>query len=143
MCSRSVTICGKVLEQIATQMRNKKLPLVEDLRDESDHEEPIRLVITPKSKKVDVDELMSHLFSTTSLERTVRVNMNIVALDGRPRTFTLVALLTDRLFVIRLKHRLQIVTERLHTLDGLLVAYLNIDEVIRIIRKRRFRIASA
>ena len=132
---------GKVLEQIAAQMRNKKLPLVEDLRDESDHEEPIRLVITPKSKKVDVDELMSHLFSTTSLERTVRVNMNIVALDGRPHAFTLVGLLTEWLkfrrdtVKRRLKHRLQIVTERLHTLDGLLVAYLNIDEVIRIIRK--------
>ena len=132
---------GKVLEQIATQMRNKKLPLVEDLRDESDQDEPIRLVITPKSKKVDVDELMSHLFSTTSLERTVRVNMNIVALDGRPRTFTLVGLLTEWLkfrrdtVKRRLSHRLQIVTERLHMLAGLLIAYLNIDEVIRIIRK--------
>ncbi len=132
---------GKVLEQIATQMRNKKLPLVEDLRDESDQDEPIRLVITPKSKKVDVDELMSHLFSTTSLERTVRVNMNIVALNGLPRTFTLVGLLTEWLkfrrdtVKRRLSHRLQIVTERLHTLDGLLIAYLNIDQVIRIIRK--------
>jgi len=131
---------SKVLEQIATQMRNKKLPLVEDLRDESDHEEPIRLVITPKSRKVDVDELMSHLFSTTSLERTVRVNMNIVALDGRPRTFNLVSLLTEWLafrkdtVTRRLKHRLQIVLDRLHILDGLLIAYLNIDEVIRIIR---------
>jgi topoisomerase-4 subunit A len=132
---------GKVLEQIATQMRNKKLPLVEDLRDESDHEEPIRLVITPKSKKVDIDELMSHLFSTTSLERTVRVNMNIVALDGRPKPFGLVGLLSEWLkfrrdtVKRRLKHRLQIVTDRLHILDGLLVAYLNIDEVIKIIRK--------
>jgi topoisomerase-4 subunit A len=133
---------GKVLEQIATQMRNKKLPLVEDLRDESDHEEPIRLVITPKSKKVDVDDLMSHLFSTTSLERTVRVNMNIVALDGRPKTFNLIDLLAEWLKFRRdtvrrrLKHRLQIVIERLHILDGLLIAYLNIDEVIRIIRKQ-------
>jgi topoisomerase-4 subunit A len=132
---------GKVLEQIATQMRNKKLPLVEDLRDESDHEEPIRLVITPKSKKVDIDELMSHLFSTTSLERTVRVNMNIVALDGRPKPFGLVDLLSEWLkfrrdtVKRRLKHRLEIVTDRLHILDGLLIAYLNIDEVIRIIRK--------
>jgi topoisomerase-4 subunit A len=131
---------SKVLEQIAAQMRNKKLPLVEDLRDESDHEDPIRLVITPKSRKVDVDELMSHLFSTTSLERTVRVNMNIVALDGRPRTFNLVELLTEwikfRKVTVkrRLKHRLQIVLDRLHILDGLLIAYLNIDEVIRIIR---------
>jgi topoisomerase-4 subunit A len=131
---------SKVLEQIATQMRNKKLPLVEDLRDESDHEEPIRLVITPKSKKVDVDELMSHLFSTTSLERTVRVNMNVVALDGRPRIFNLVGLLSEWLTFRkatvknRLQHRLQIVLDRLHILDGLLIAYLNIDEVIRIIR---------
>jgi len=121
-------------------MRNKKLPLVEDLRDESDHEEPIRLVITPKSKKVDVEELMSHLFSTTSLERTVRVNMNIVALDGRPRTFTLVGLLTEWLSFRkntvkrRLQHRLQIVLDRLHILDGLLIAYLSIDAVIKIIR---------
>ncbi|MDA0679522.1 MAG: DNA topoisomerase IV subunit A [Proteobacteria bacterium] len=131
---------SKVLEQIAAQMRNKKLPLVEDLRDESDHQEPIRLVISPKSKKIDVDELMSHLFSTTSLERTVRVNMNVVALDGRPRTFSLVALLNEwlsfRKITVkrRLEHRLQIVLDRLHILDGLLIAYLNIDEVIRIIR---------
>ncbi len=131
---------SKVLEQIASQMRNKKLPLVEDLRDESDHEEPIRLVITPKSRKVDVEELMSHLFSTTSLERTVRVNMNIVALDGRPKTFTLVGLLAEwikfRKATVkrRLQHRLQIVLDRLHILDGLLIAYLNIDEVIKIIR---------
>jgi topoisomerase-4 subunit A len=133
---------SKVLEQIATQMRSKKLPLVEDLRDESDHEEPTRLVITPKSKKVDVDELMSHLFSTTSLERTVRVNMNIVALDGRPRTFNLIGLLDEWLSFRkttvkrRLNHRLQIVLDRLHILDGLLIAYLNIDEVIRIIRTK-------
>jgi topoisomerase-4 subunit A len=132
---------SKVLEQIAAQMRNKKLPLVEDLRDESDHEDPIRLVITPKSKKVDVEELMSHLFSTTSLERTVRVNMNIVALDGRPRGFNLLGLLGEWLkfrkdtVKRRLQHRLQIVLDRLHILDGLLVAYLSIDEVIRIIRK--------
>jgi len=131
---------SKVLEQIATQMRNKKLPLVEDLRDESDHEDPTRLVITPKSRNVDVDELMSHLFSTTSLERTVRVNMNIVALDGRPKTFNLVGLLSEWIkfrketVKRRLRHRLQIVLDRLHILDGLLVAYLNIDEVIRIIR---------
>jgi topoisomerase-4 subunit A len=131
---------SKVLEQIATQMRGKKLPLVEDLRDESDHEDPIRLVITPKSRKVDVEQLMSHLFSTTSLERTVRVNMNVVALDGRPRTFNLVGLLSEWIkfrketVKRRLQHRLQIVLDRLHILDGLLVAYLNIDEVIRIIR---------
>ncbi|HWM28772.1 MAG TPA: DNA topoisomerase IV subunit A, partial [Woeseiaceae bacterium] len=132
---------SKILEQIAVQMRNKKLPIVEDLRDESDHEDPIRLVISPKSKKIDVDELMSHLFSTTSLERTVRVNMNIVALDGRPRTFNLPDLMTEWIqfrkdtVKRRLKHRLQIVSDRLHILDGLLIAYLNIDEVIVIIRK--------
>jgi len=131
---------SKILEQIAMQMRNKKLPLVEDLRDESDHEEPIRLVITPKSSKVDVDELMSHLFSTTSLERTCRVNMNIVALDGRPKNFSLVALLSEWIkfrkdtVKRRLRHRLQIVTDRLHILDGLLIAYLDIDKVIAIIR---------
>jgi topoisomerase-4 subunit A len=131
---------SKILEQIATQMRNKKLPLVDDLRDESDHEAPIRLVISPKSRRVDVDELMSHLFSTTSLERTVRVNMNIVALDGRPRTFNLVGLLSEWLkfrkdtVKRRLNHRLQIVKDRLHILDGLLIAYLNIDAVIKIIR---------
>ncbi|MEX0976101.1 MAG: DNA topoisomerase IV subunit A [Woeseia sp.] len=132
---------SKILEQIATQMRNKKLPMVEDLRDESDHEDPIRLVITPKSNKTDIDGLMSHLFSTTSLERTVRVNMNIVALDGRPRNFNLLELLTEWLrfrrdtVKRRLQHRLQIVSDRLHILDGLLIAYLNIDEVIAIIRE--------
>jgi len=131
---------GKVLEQIAAQMRNKKLPLVEDLRDESDHEDPIRLVITPKSRRVDVDALMSHLFSTTSLERTVRVNMNIIALDGRPKTFSLLEALGEwikfrkQTVKRRLSHRLAIVKDRLHILDGLLVAYLNIDAVIKIIR---------
>ena len=131
---------AKILEQIATQMRNKKLPQVEDLRDESDHEEPTRLVITPRSNRVDKEELMSHLFSTTSLERTVRVNMNIIGLDGRPQSFNLVGLLAEWLkfrketVKRRLKHRLQIVVDRLHILDGLLIAYLNIDEVIRIIR---------
>ncbi len=131
---------SKVLEQIATQMRGKKLPQVEDLRDESDHEEPTRLVITPRSNRVNKEELMSHLFSTTSLERTVRVNMNIIGLDGRPQAFNLVGLLSEWLkfrketVKRRLKHRLQIVVDRLHILDGLLIAYLNIDEVIRIIR---------
>ena len=132
---------GKVLEQIAAQMRAKKLPQVEDLRDESDHEEPTRLVITPRSNRVDKDELMSHLFSTTSLERTCRVNMNIIGLDGRPRAFDLVGLLKEWVkfrkdtVTRRLQHRLQIVNDRLHILDGLLAAYLNIDEVIAIIRK--------
>jgi len=131
---------GKVLEQIATQMRNKKLPQVDDLRDESDHEDPTRLVISPRSNRVDKDELMSHLFSTTSLERTCRVNMNIIGLDGRPQAFNLLGLLSEwvkfRKTTVkrRLAHRLQIVTDRLHILDGLLVAYLSIDEVIKIIR---------
>jgi len=132
---------GKVLEQIAMQMRNKKLPQVDDLRDESDHEERTRLVISPKSNRVDKDELMSHLFSTTSLERTVRVNMNIIDLEGRPRAFDLLNLLTEWLkfrtdtVKRRLNHRLQIVMDRLHILDGLLIAYLSIDAVIKIIRE--------
>jgi len=132
---------GKVLEQIATQMRAKKLPQVDDLRDESDHEDPTRLVISPKSNRVNKDELMSHLFSTTSLERTCRVNMNIIGLDGRPRAFNLLGLLTEWLKFRketvrrRLSHRLQIVSDRLHILDGLLVAYLSIDAVIKIIRE--------
>ena len=131
---------AKLQEQIAQQMRAKKLPQVEDLRDESDHEEQTRLVIGRK-RGVDVDQLMSHLFSTTSLERTLRVNMNVIALDGRPRMFNLVDLLKEWLtfrkttVTNRLQHRLQIVNDRLHILDGLLVAYLSIDEVIAIIRK--------
>ena len=130
---------AKVLEQIATQMRNKKLPQVDDLRDESDHEDPTRLVIS-KKRGVDVEQLMSHLFATTSLERTLRVNMNVIGLNGRPRMFNLVELLKEWLAFRketvkrRLAHRLQIVTDRLHILEGLLVAYLNIDEVIAIIR---------
>ena len=130
---------AKVLEQIAGQMRAKKLPQVDDLRDESDHEERTRLVIGRK-RGVDADELMLHLFSTTSLERTIRVNMNVIGLDGRPQAFNLVDLLGEWLKFRkatvrrRLQHRLQIVTDRLHVLDGLLIAYLNIDEVIRIIR---------
>ena len=131
---------AKLQEQIAAQMRAKKLPQVDDLRDESDHEEQTRLVIS-KKRGVDVEQLMSHLFSTTSLERTLRVNMNIIALDGRPRMFNLVDMLKEWLkfrkttVTNRLQHRLQIVNDRLHILDGLLVAYLSIDEVIAIIRK--------
>jgi len=130
---------SKILEQIAAQMRNKKLPQVDDLRDESDHEDPTRLVIS-KKRGVDVEQLMSHLFSTTSLERTARVNMNIIGLNGRPRMFNLVELLSEWIkfrketVKRRLQHRLQIVTDRLHILEGLLVAYLSIDEVIAIIR---------
>ncbi len=131
---------AKVQEQIAAQMRNKKLPQVDDLRDESDHEEATRIVIS-KKRGVDVEQLMSHLFSTTALERTLRVNMNVIALDGRPRMFNLVELLKEWLkfrketVTNRLGHRLELVRDRLHILDGLLVAYLNIDEVIRIIRE--------
>ncbi|MDE2461689.1 MAG: DNA topoisomerase IV subunit A, partial [Gammaproteobacteria bacterium] len=131
----------KVLEQIAGQMRAKKLPMVEDLRDESDHENPTRLVIVPRSNRVDSDELMAHLFATTDLEKSYRVNLNVVGLDGRPRVKNLKELLEEWLeFRIetvtrRLKFRLDKVEKRLHILDGLLIAYLNLDEVIRIIRK--------
>ena len=131
---------AKLQEQIASQMRAKKLPQVDDLRDESDHEEPTRLIIS-KKRGVDVDQLMSHLFSTTSLERTVRVNMNIIGLNGLPRMFNLLEMLKEWLkfrkttVTNRLEHRLQIVNDRLHILDGLLVAYLSIDEVIAIIRE--------
>ncbi len=130
---------AKVQEQIASQMRAKKLPQVDDLRDESDHDEPTRLVISRK-RGVDAEQLMSHLFATTSLERTLRVNMNVIGLDGRPRLFTLVDMLKEWLrfrketVTRRLRHRLGIVNDRLHILDGLLAAYLNIDEVIAIIR---------
>ncbi len=131
---------SKVLEQIAAQMQAKKLPMVEDLRDESDHENPTRLVITPRSNRVDIDSLMQHLFATTDLERTYRVNMNMIGLDGRPQVKNLVKILKEwlsfRLETVRrrLQWRLDKVEKRLHILAGLLVAYLNIDEVIRIIR---------
>ena len=131
---------SKVLEQIAQQMLAKKLPMVEDLRDESDHENPTRLVIVPRSNRVDVVRLMSHLFATTELERSYRVNMTVVGLDNCPRQANLKSLLGEWLeFRIgtvrrRIEHRLDRVAERLHILDGLLVAFLNIDEVIAIIR---------
>jgi topoisomerase-4 subunit A len=132
---------AKVLEQIAAQMQAKKLPMMEDLRDESDHENPTRLVLAPKRGKHDLDALMNHLFATTDLERTVRVNINVIGLDGRPAVFGLKALLEEwlkfRTTTVRrrLEHRLERVARRLHILDGLLIAYLNIDEVIRIIRR--------
>ncbi|HEX7381551.1 MAG TPA: DNA topoisomerase IV subunit A [Nevskiaceae bacterium] len=131
---------ARVQEQIAAQMRAKKLPLVEDLRDESDHEDPIRIVIIPRSNRVDVEALMTHLCATTDLEKSVRVNLNVIGLDGRPRVKGLREILVEwlgyRLATVRrrLEHRLGQVRERLHILDGLLVAYLNIDEVIHIIR---------
>src|SRR5438132_5412839 len=132
---------SKVMQQIAQQMQAKKLPMVDDLRDESDHENPTRIVIVPRSGRVDTDELMTHLFATTDLERTVRVNMNIIGLDGRPRLFALKDLLLEWLeFRIetvrrRLQHRYDQVNARLHILDGYLIAFLNLDEVIKIIRR--------
>lgn len=130
----------KILEQIAHQMQAKKLPMVEDLRDESDHENPTRLVIVPRSNRVDVERLMSHLFASTDLERTYRVNMNVIGLDGRPQVKNLRDMLKEwlefRFETVRrrLDYRLGKVNERLHLLDGLLVAFLNLDEVIRIVR---------
>jgi len=131
---------SKILEQIATQMQAKKLPMVEDLRDESDHENPVRLVIVPRSNRIDVNELMSHLFATTDLERNYRVNLNMIGLQGRPKVFDLRSLLKEwlefRLATVqrRLQFRLDRVNARLHILEGLMKAYLNLDEVIRIIR---------
>ncbi|MDG1463196.1 MAG: DNA topoisomerase IV subunit A, partial [Gammaproteobacteria bacterium] len=132
---------SKILEQIAAQMRAKKLPMVEDLRDESDHENPIRLVIVPRSNRVDVDALMGHLFATTDLEKSMRVNMNVIGLNGRPMVRGLSEILIEwleyRTATVRrrLEYRLSKVEERLHVLEGMLVAFLNIDEVIRIIRR--------
>jgi topoisomerase-4 subunit A len=131
---------NKILEQIAAQMNAKKLPMVEDLRDESDHENPTRLVIVPRSNRIDLNELMAHLFATTDLERTYRVNMNVIGLDGRPQVKDLRMLLKEwlvfRMDTVRrrLEYRLQKVKKRLHLLDGLLIAFLNLDEVIRIVR---------
>ena len=131
---------AKVLEQIAAQMQAKKLPMVEDLRDESDHENPTRLVIIPRSNRVDLEQLMGHLFATTDLERHYRVNINLIGLDGRPQVKGLRILLNEwlrfRITTVRrrLEYRLERVKQRLHLLDGLLIAFLNIDEVIAIIR---------
>jgi len=131
---------SRVLEQIAQQMQAKKLPMVADLRDESDHENPTRLVIVPRSNRVDRQALMSHLFATTDLERTYRVNLNMIGTDGRPGVRSLDGILrqwlTFRRETVRrrLTYRLERVQRRLHILEGYLVAYLNIDEVIHIIR---------
>jgi topoisomerase-4 subunit A len=131
---------NRILEQIAQQMQAKKLPLVADLRDESDHENPTRLVIVPRSNRVDMDELMSHLFATTDLEKNYRVNMNVIGLNGRPQVKNLLNLLQEwiefRLKTVtrRLQYRLDQVEDRLHVLAGYLTAFLNIDEVIHIIR---------
>jgi topoisomerase-4 subunit A len=132
---------SRVLQQIDEQYRAKKLPMVESYNDESDHENPTRLVIVPRSNRVDLVELMNHLFATTDLERNYRVNLNIIGLDGRPRVMGLRGILTDWLefrtttVTRRLQHRLAKVAKRLHILDGLLIAFLNLDEVIRIIRR--------
>jgi len=131
---------AKIMEQIAAQMRSKKLPMVEDLRDESDHENPTRLVIVPRSNRVDSEQLLNHLFATTDLERSFRVNMNIIGNNGKPQVLNLKELLKQwlsfRLETVqrRLEHRLDQVVDRLHILEGLLLAFLNIDEVIHIIR---------
>ncbi|WP_447589002.1 DNA topoisomerase IV subunit A [Aquipseudomonas campi] len=131
---------AKVLEQIAAQMQAKKLPMVADLRDESDHEHPCRIVIIPRSNRVDADELMQHLFATTELESSYRVNTNVIGLDGKPQVKDLRTLLTEwlqyRVGTVRrrLQFRLDKVERRLHLLEGLLTAFLNLDEVIHIIR---------
>ncbi|VEI58023.1 DNA topoisomerase IV subunit A [Pasteurella multocida] len=131
---------SKVIAQIADQMTAKKLPMVEDIRDEADHESPIRIVIVPRSNRVDCDALMAHLFATTDLEKSYRVNMNMIGLDNKPAVKSLVEILTEWLqfrrttVTRRLQHRLDKVLARLHILDGLMIAYLNIDEVIQIIR---------
>ncbi|MGR8941647.1 MAG: DNA topoisomerase IV subunit A [Gammaproteobacteria bacterium] len=131
---------AKLMEQIAAQMLAKKLPMIEDLRDESDHENPTRLLVIPKSKRTDTDAVMSHLFATTDLEKSYRVNMNMIGLDNRPKVRDLSEILVEWLAFRtetvkkRLQHRLDKVLARLHILEGLLIAYLNIDEVIAIIR---------
>uniref|UniRef100_UPI00389A3361 DNA topoisomerase IV subunit A n=1 Tax=Thiomicrorhabdus heinhorstiae TaxID=2748010 RepID=UPI00389A3361 len=132
---------GKVLEQIAAQMRNKKLPMVVDLRDESDHENAVRFVIEMRSKRIDIDTVMKHLFATTDLERSYRANFNVIGLNGRPQVKGLRAMLSEWLLYRvetvrrRLQYRLDKVLARLHILEGMLIAFLNIDEVIAIIRE--------
>ncbi len=131
---------SKVITQIATQMRAKKLPLVDDIRDESDHENPTRIVIVPRSNRVDIDALMLHLFATTDLEKNYRVNTNIIGLDGKPQVKPLIPMLKEwlvyrtQVVTNRLNYRLDKILARLHILEGLLIAFLNIDEVIAIIR---------
>ncbi|RZF77646.1 DNA topoisomerase IV subunit A [Pseudoalteromonas sp. CO325X] len=131
---------AKVLEQIANQMTAKKLPMVADLRDESDHENPTRIVVVPRSNRVKVEPLMAHLFATTDLEKNYRVNLNMIGLDGRPQVKDLRSILSEWLTFRRdtvrrrLQYRLDKVLARLHILEGLMIAYLNIDEVIAIIR---------
>ncbi len=131
---------SKIIEQIANQMRAKKLPMLEDIRDESDHENPIRIVLIPRSNRIDLDEMMQHLNATTDLEKSYRVNLNMIGLDGKPQVKNLKQILAEWLrfradtVTKRLQHRLAKVERRLHLLEGLRIAYLNLDEVIRIIR---------
>ncbi len=147
---------ARIIEQIAAMMQAKKLPMVADIRDESDHEDPIRLRIIPRSNRVDKEVLMSHLLATTELEKSYRLNLNVIGLNRRPQTLGLVTLLTQWLefrketVLKRLRHRLEQINERLHILEGLLIVYLHLDEVIRIIRTsddpqpelmRRFRLS--
>ncbi|MHB8446404.1 MAG: DNA topoisomerase IV subunit A [Rudaea sp.] len=130
----------KIIAQIAEQMRAKKLPMLEDVRDESDHENPVRLVLIPRSNRVDLDEMMQHLNATTDLERSYRVNLNLIGLDGKPQVKNLKQILVEWLVfrtdtvTRRLRHRLEKVERRLHLLEGLRIAFLNLDEVIRIVR---------
>jgi topoisomerase-4 subunit A len=129
-----------IIEQIAKQIQDKKLPLVDDVRDESDKENPTRLVIVPRSNRVDTDALMDHLFATTLLEKSYKINLNMLGLDGKPAVKSLLQILNEwlefrRLTVThRLQYRLEKILARLHILQGLLTAYLNIDEVIEIVR---------
>jgi len=131
---------AKILEQIAAQMQAKKLPMVVDLRDESDHNDPIRLVIVPKNSRIDTEELMLHLFATTDLEKTYKVNLNVINLDGRPKVLNLLEILQEwlsyrsQVVTNKLNYRLEKVNKRLHILAGYLIVFLNIDEVIQIIR---------
>ncbi len=131
---------AKILEQIANQMRAKKLPMLEDLRDESDHENPVRLVLIPRSNRIDLDEMMQHLFATTDLEKSFRINLNMIGLDGKPQVKNLKQILNEWLrfrqetVTRRLRNRLEKVERRLHMLEALRVAFLNLDEVIRIVR---------
>ncbi|WP_386696872.1 DNA topoisomerase IV subunit A [Lonepinella sp. MS14436] len=130
----------KIQAQIAEQMNSKKLPMLEDMRDEADQDNPVRIVLVPRSNRVDVDAVMAHLFATTDLERSYRVNMNMIGLDHKPAVKGLVTILTEWLqfrrttVTRRLHHRLDKILARLHILEGLMIAYLNIDEVIEIIR---------
>ena len=132
---------GKILEQIAGQMQAKKLPMLEDLRDESDHEDPVRLVLVPRSNRINLDELMSHLFATTDLERSYRINLNMIGINGRPQVKDIKVIIKEWLAYRtetvkrRLQFRLEKILAQIHILQGLMIAYLNIDEVITIIRQ--------